>query len=67
MKKILLISTSKEENAQSKIDKEKVLIMNDSCHYPLGLAYLYSVLEQAGHEVQYLFFPNMHTRIVITK
>lgn len=56
MKKILLISTSKEENAQSKIDKEKVLIMNDSCHYPLGLAYLYSVLEQAGHEVQYLFF-----------
>lgn len=55
IKKILLISTSEEENSQGNIDKKKALIINDSCHYPLGLAYLYSVLEQAGHKVQYLF------------
>ena len=54
-KKILLISTSAEKNALININRELIPATDDGVHYPLGLAYLYSALEKAGHEVQLLF------------
>lgn len=54
-KKILLISTSAEKNPLININRELIPATADGVHYPLGLAYLYSVLEKTGHEIQLLF------------
>lgn len=58
MKKILLLYTSGEKDVQSKIEREILRTSEDITHYPLGLAYLYSVLEKEGYEVSLLSLAN---------
>lgn len=55
IKKILLISASAEKNTLIHINREIVPATEEEVHYPLGLAYLYSVMENAGYEVRLLF------------
>jgi len=57
-KKILLLYTSGEKDAPSKIEKEILQASEDTGHYPLGLAYLYSVLEKEGYEIGLLSLVN---------
>lgn len=58
LKKILLLYTSGEKDAPSKIDREILKTSEDTTHYPLGLAYLYSVLEKEGYEINLLSLVN---------
>lgn len=46
--KLLLISTTIEDESRSPV-------IMDNSHYPLGLAYIHSYLEQCGHTVKTLF------------
>ena len=56
MSKVLLITSSFEENTEPKhSDMESVLDMIDGSHYPLGLPYLHSYVESRGHEARGLF------------
>jgi len=57
-KKILLLYTSGEKDAPSKVESEILLTSEDTTHYPLGLAYLYSILEKEGHEIHLLSLVN---------
>jgi len=59
-KKILLVSTSWEELSliTSSSDRKLEVKCTDSSHYPLGLAYLHSYLEQQENEVQTLWLNN---------
>lgn len=56
--KLLLVSSSFEDAARSKV-------INANSHYPMGLGYLHSYLENYGHSVQTLFlndYPYQHCR-----
>jgi anaerobic magnesium-protoporphyrin IX monomethyl ester cyclase len=53
--KILLISTSTEINPLFNPGGETTRTTEDDVHYPLGLAYLYSVVENSGNKVKLLF------------
>lgn len=57
-KKILLLYTCGEKDAPTKVDKKILLTEEDTGHYPLGLAYLYSVLEKEGYEISLLSLTN---------
>lgn len=57
-KKILLLYTSGEKDAPSKVESEILKTSEDTTHYPLGLAYLYSVLENEGYEIRLLSLVN---------
>lgn len=46
--RVLLATCSLSDRWASTVD-------SDNCHYPLGLGYLHSVLEEAGHEVETMF------------
>lgn len=68
--KILLVTTCVEGisiNTVSKEDKEGMRTTDDNSHYPLGLAYLHSVLEKNGNEVQTLFLNNHSDEYCYTK
>ena len=49
--RVLLVSMPIEENLRFNTNI-------DSINYPLGLIYLYSILEKAGHNVDMLFMNN---------
>lgn len=60
-KRILLITSSTEScviGTVNKEHKEGANINDDESHYPLGLAYLHSAVENAGHDVRTLFLNN---------
>jgi radical SAM superfamily enzyme YgiQ (UPF0313 family) len=60
MNKVLIISSSFEDVSLVTAGKDnpKGLKTTDDSHYPLGIAYLHSCLEQAGFEVKTLFLNN---------
>jgi anaerobic magnesium-protoporphyrin IX monomethyl ester cyclase len=62
MSKILLISCSFEEVSlvMAGKDNPEGIKTGEESHYPLGIGYLHSCLEAAGHEVKTLFHNN-HT------
>ncbi|MFH1306933.1 MAG: radical SAM protein [Candidatus Micrarchaeota archaeon] len=57
MSKILLVCSSFEENTLSKNYSNKEWVQNeiDKSHYPIGISYLHSYIENQGHEVKTLF------------
>ncbi|HAH32829.1 MAG TPA: hypothetical protein DCL44_11005 [Elusimicrobia bacterium] len=60
-KRILLIASSFEEVpsiASKGVDTRLSIKLTDLSHYPLGLGYVYSYLEAAGHEVRSLWMNN---------